>query len=452
MDKAEEARRRLRTLMDNASQTCKQIANQYNYQEYAGRPYDAVKLFYPRLSDIQENGGMYSSRCTGENVPELKQELLLGMPVLVDLDEPKSKSFSDEYGMDVAQFVNEINEERIIPILNQKDPNASFSDNYIEYILPILNTTNIQIAHIRTVYFENWINGGEALEDIEDIEEQMRSNQAEVDIVKEYFNYRKDSDEEESLRQTLRTQNVTAIPNIIAGRWRNIVSLYPKLEQPLLTVFDDLRDSPFSAKAAIINGVKNIVCSPITAGRGGIFRAGQSHIDEIRGLRRHSQLSKKLSTLVHSDIGSDFWISDTIDTLERQFAIPTPERMDYNEYKRLVESPYAQTLREGCARFFQALRQPPADVINFNPEETWAGILKDYSDRMRQYKRLNGKQTKDLTTWAGIFGLIPGIGQAFSIAAIIVDLIQRGHARYPSIKPGYMLAQLVWEARSELLD
>ena len=82
---AEEARQKLDALIKTTTVNCDDIASDNRPEDWLDRPYQAVRLFYPDLENLQNKGITYASRCTGQNIPSLFQELLLGLPVLVDL-------------------------------------------------------------------------------------------------------------------------------------------------------------------------------------------------------------------------------------------------------------------------------------------------------------------------------------------------------------------------------
>lgn len=115
----------LNDLLKVTRKECKDARNK-PFAEHRTALCDAVRPFFPVLEDTYRKEGIaYANRSVGKSIPSLLQELLLGIPLLVDIHD--GVSFGAHYGLTINEFAKEVQEGRIIPIINQKPETRAVS-------------------------------------------------------------------------------------------------------------------------------------------------------------------------------------------------------------------------------------------------------------------------------------------------------------------------------------
>lgn len=439
-----EARKILEEVVEKTNSDIKQ-AKKHDPKKYDDRPSQAIQLFYPDLNNIQNREGLvYASCLTGHNIPPLLSELLLGMPVLANLYNINDLAmFKRVYRMTPEEFAVEAKENRLIPIIYQGDPRA-WRDNALELIQPILQTGKVQLSHLRTRAFEEWFTNGK-LSKIE-----RKANK----IFEEYFRFKQD--EAESLYRQLRIptpqRHAKGYRNTVIGRLRNLLSICPQLEPTILTLFSDLRNKRTIMRARALNGLKNIVVSPITAGRGGLFRASREQIEEIESLTKLSTLRSVFDQILDSDLRQDFFSTEVIDFFEKNYIIPTPKHLDYHTYFSLVEQPFWQDFRSEIARVLSTLRKriPASQTgIAVTAEKEWEGTINKYQDCYRSYRRVENIEVNYiLAPLAALYTFVSyGLPTGFLAAKLGMRFLWKIEklcgTKGPLAHPGRILAQLI---------
>ena len=129
------ARRLLKKLLEDTEDELKNIANLRIPDNLQHSPYEAIRYFYPVIGFKDGKKTVYASRAAGKGRPSLLQELLLGIPVMIDISD--AKPFLVEYGMTPDELAVEVKKNRLLPVTNASNP-LEWSDDFIEYIKPIL--------------------------------------------------------------------------------------------------------------------------------------------------------------------------------------------------------------------------------------------------------------------------------------------------------------------------
>jgi hypothetical protein len=429
-----EAQELVTQLVRETETECAGIEKAHDSAQFAERIDPGVRLFYPLLRHLKDDGGTsYASRCTGWGSPSLLQELLLGAPLLVDLYDCKDMpTFRRTYGMSPGDMVAEIEEARLIPMINTPEPQR-WESATLELLAPILKTGKVQLAHYRTEAFQRWFSGGK-LKEIRD--------KGGV-IFAEYFTCR--PDEERKIYRRLRIHKyrkpAEAYQNVVVGRWRNVIAICPRIEEPLRQVFHDLRDRSTVVKAEVLNGIKNLVSSPVSAGRGGIYRASPQHIQEIRRLSDHKRLSPVLEEFLVSDVTRDFWTPTVRRWLEHTWTIPVPEQLNLERYRELIKHRHWRKFSADVGNLLSLLsaRTPKVGSLKTALAEWEKETLTVYRRVMRSYDRIE--------YFLPLLGIAPYLGTEFVAAKVLYKVEELFGARGPPTHPGRMLAQLVWKAR-----
>lgn len=431
-----EGHERLAQLIRDTEAECGAIARANAPNAFAEQAMAGVRAFYPLLSDLRDRANVpYANRSTGWGSPSFLQELLLGATVLIDLYDCRDmKAFRRTYGMSPEEMAGEVRDDRVIPIINTNAP-LEWTPESVALLLPVLKTERVQLAHWRTEAFQNWFSGGK----VTDIKQRGEH------VFDQYFGC--SPAERDRLYRRLRIHKYAnpekAYRSVVVGRWRNIVSIRPQIESRMLAVLEDLRDRPAIVKAEVLNGVKNLVSSPISAARGGIWRASHQQILEIARLSEHRRLSEALEDFVTSDISRGFWTPPVLDWLERTSAIPLPAQLTFDRYQRLIQHRHWEKFRNDVHRLFALLAAKNVDLgaISSLMDEWKTETLTAYQRAISSYGRTEN-------WWAVLLGIVMPLPGGDSVASkVLYKLDEFLGVRGPLASPGRMLAQLVWRAR-----
>jgi len=425
----------LEELVTSTVTECERIIGQNDAAAFAERSMAGVRLFYPVLQQLKDRDDIsYSNRCTGWGSPTLLQELLLGTPALVDLyDCPDLVTFRRTYGMSPGQMTDEIGEGRLIPVINASDPQR-WSPEALSALLPILKSGKVQMAHWRTEAFQNWFSRGK----VADIRKRGSA------VFDEYFTCK--PDEQVRLYRRLRIHKyknpAEAYKNVVVGRWRNIISIFPQVESPFLNVLHDLRDRPAVVRAEVLNGVKNLVSSPISAARGGIYRASPQQVREIAKLSEYKKLSPALESILISDVARDFWTPTLKRWLEKTSTLPLPQHLNFDRYQQLIGHRHWPKFRDDVQRLLSLLSKQKPDIRSLK-----AALTKWEEETLKVFRRSMASYGRVEKYWTPMLGIAPYLGTDFIASKVLYKVEDLLGARGPLAHPGRMLAQLVWKAR-----
>jgi hypothetical protein len=426
-------------LVEHTEVECVKIADKADRRMFEGQPCEAVRLFYPHLIRKYHLNGMAYASCGGNcRSPSLLQELLLGLPVMVNLVD--GVPFKQKYGMTPDNFAIEVREGRIIPLINVSKP-ETLSERFLEDIAPILDKRQlwrrIQLAHFRTRAFQDWYSTQKA----EKMEEVGR------EIYQDHFQCKSDQEH----RELCRALNIadyggdprTNTENTVAGRWRNIVSLRPDIEDDLRVVFHDLRDDRVSARACVLNAVKNLVSGPVSAGRGGVFRPNRNVLRGWRQFERLGERSERLQGLVSTNLTSDVLTSSLAKFLQKAYMIPAPQDLDYDRYSEHRKHRHWKDFSASVQKVLHKLRTTP-DLAE-SAISDFEGAAEEYREKIDFREGRFANFVTVITSLLSARSPIPGTGEF--VARVLYKGMDFSVRKRSDAPVSSMLAQIVWVAR-----
>jgi hypothetical protein len=424
------ARDLLEKLLNNTIDEVEDVANLKLPEGLHQNPYEAIRYFYPEIGFQNGEFAVYASRAAGKGRPSLLQELLLGIPIMIDITD--AKPFSDEYGMTPVELKTEINENRLLPVTNASNP-LEWSDDFIEYIKPILETNKLQFAHHRTTAFQAWLIG----ESYEGLEKEGQK------IFSEFFtpNNNDDWDELIAALRVGRYKNPREVAvRVVAGRYRSICAFKPSLRSILPYNFRILRSQGYSSSqlAALLNGIKNIVSGPITAGRGGIFRASPEQYKEIRGAIDLSKKNPEFSNAHPHSVPFDLATKELIPFFEKSNILPVPQNLEYRRFLELIQHNHWNQFASNISKLLRSLAQEPIEDFNIR----WGEVVRGYREFHQQASKA---ERVSRVVLYGIEYLVPVAGLAARKS------LEWNDSRFPKnidkTKHGRMLGQIVCNAQ-----
>jgi hypothetical protein len=376
----ESPRELLEKLVVDTQKDCRDIRNNNSSVAYHDCPHEAIRLFFPMLPRY-DNGrtALYTCRCTGENIPPLPQETALGRSVIVDIGD--KVPFQQNYSFTPTEFALEVNAQRIIPMLNMDNP-ESLSDSFLWEIYPILKTNKLVWGAHRTSAFADWFTEGRK----DDLESQGAK------ICDQYFVW-KNQTEFEGLVRLLRVTTAdkeAALRRMIIARWRNILAICPKIQSFLVEILENLRDASVLDRAHVFDGLKHLIASPVTAARGGIYRASTDHIKAIDVATNALLGSEALKDIPDPSIASDYWTHRIIDRLTRR-KMRFPSGLDYADYRVALRHPAWQEFQKKQLEALELLQTAATEQASDTfPEKAfiaWEQSLQHWDDWSSKLKR-----------------------------------------------------------------
>lgn len=320
----------------------------------------------------------------------------------------------------------------------------TLKDSFLDDILPILETRKIQLSHVRTTQFLNWITGGK----VKAIEDEGRG------IFDEFFRP-KNQREQDALSQHLRVDTYRhpgrIVKRVVANRWRNTIAIVPELRRPLLATFHQLREMEPAVKAEILVAVKNLVSSPIVSARGGLYRVGPQEASEIDKLSKYATIADALNDVFENSVPSDLWTSKIVEFLEQQHVIPVPQHLNYEEYKRLRDEKFWNVFSHKTKQVLNLLGSKTTGSgieVATQASELWKETLEEYRSVVRSYRRFDNMWSPILSLLIDIIANIPGTSEA--VNKLFIKIEEAFGSRFGLGSPGRLLAQVVRQGQSSM--
>jgi hypothetical protein len=316
--------------------------------KYRSQPDIAIRAFYPRLYAIQEEHGVYGFAPGDAGGLNFLHFQALCPANFLDIHSKYNgeQDFKKKHGLLPNELAEEIANNRALAMYNGDPFELGNSD--IELLSPLLDEEilgdgRLQLGQIRTKAFNQWISLGRS-DEHEEIGRQ---------IYKDHFSSCPPNQIERVLKE-LRIFGVgensdahRVLKNVVSGRLGSIGCLREEIADQLVSTIGKAPN--IVEQAQLLNFVKDAICAPITAARGGLYRSTprqqqQEEIFRSKWVKDSLFDLLDLNDLIHRDVLSSGMATMLITSGD---AKALPADLNYDLFKSYSEEGCYKILYDG---------------------------------------------------------------------------------------------------------